>query len=328
MKEIEKEGYTFDFYVDGSAYGLRPKGVKLNELEGYDEEEFSKGGKTTKNFKKGDSITGYFNYNYTYNTYEPSFYGASLEVEGEVIEDDGVWVKIQWESPIDDVDTINKRVIQGMWLNEYAKGGAIKSGDWVTLKSTGKRHKVSRIINSGGKKQYDLIVSSKGGNVQTIVVDENEVEVPTTIYRTKFVAIPTTVKVEYKIGDRVKFSTKKGEETGEIKLYKYIPNTNKILYVIKTDSGWNANVYQDNVRLLSSNTSVTSKPIKKAKPISSGFLVGDKIEVKDAPNLVGKVSKIISADEIEAEIEDTLGIIMKVGLRTEMTFAPNELIKK
>jgi len=44
--EIEQLGYTFDFYVDGSAYGLRPIGVELNELEGY--EEYKKGG-TMKN---------------------------------------------------------------------------------------------------------------------------------------------------------------------------------------------------------------------------------------------------------------------------------------
>jgi len=45
-EEIEQLGYTFDFYVDGSAYGLRPVGVELNELEGY--EEYKKGG-TMKN---------------------------------------------------------------------------------------------------------------------------------------------------------------------------------------------------------------------------------------------------------------------------------------
>ncbi len=49
-QEIEKLGYTFEFYVDGSAYGLRPIGVNLNELEGYEDEEdddkMAKGGNT------------------------------------------------------------------------------------------------------------------------------------------------------------------------------------------------------------------------------------------------------------------------------------------
>lgn len=119
--ELGKIGYTFEFYLDGVAYGLRPENIELNQLKGY--EQFAKGGSTAKKFKKGETITGYFNYNYTYDSYEPSFYGASLEVEGEVINDDGEWVKIQWGNPIDQVDTINKRVIQGMWLSEYEQGG-------------------------------------------------------------------------------------------------------------------------------------------------------------------------------------------------------------
>lgn len=43
-KEIEKIGYTFEYYLDGQAYGLRPNNVPLNKLKGY--EEFAKGGKT------------------------------------------------------------------------------------------------------------------------------------------------------------------------------------------------------------------------------------------------------------------------------------------
>lgn len=43
LKEVEKKGYTFDYYLDGQAYGLRPIDVPLNQLKGY--EEFAKGGK-------------------------------------------------------------------------------------------------------------------------------------------------------------------------------------------------------------------------------------------------------------------------------------------
>lgn len=42
LKEVKKVGYTFDFYVDGQPYGLRPIDVKLNELKGY--EQFANGG--------------------------------------------------------------------------------------------------------------------------------------------------------------------------------------------------------------------------------------------------------------------------------------------
>jgi hypothetical protein len=40
--ELEKIGYTFEFYLDGVAYGLRPKNIELNQLKGY--EEFAEGG--------------------------------------------------------------------------------------------------------------------------------------------------------------------------------------------------------------------------------------------------------------------------------------------
>jgi hypothetical protein len=42
LKEVKKVGYTFDFYLDGQPYGLRPINVKLNELKGY--EQFANGG--------------------------------------------------------------------------------------------------------------------------------------------------------------------------------------------------------------------------------------------------------------------------------------------
>ena len=55
QKEVEKEGYTFDFYLDGSAFGLRPKGVSLNELEGYDN-EYGRGGYLYEVNKEGENL--------------------------------------------------------------------------------------------------------------------------------------------------------------------------------------------------------------------------------------------------------------------------------
>ena len=34
--EIEPLGYTFDYYLDAQPYGLRPIGMALEELEGYE----------------------------------------------------------------------------------------------------------------------------------------------------------------------------------------------------------------------------------------------------------------------------------------------------
>lgn len=53
QKDIEKLGYTFDSGLDNQPYGLRPIGVELNQLRGF--EDFSKGG-STKVYKYGGEI--------------------------------------------------------------------------------------------------------------------------------------------------------------------------------------------------------------------------------------------------------------------------------
>ena len=42
QEELEAEGYTFEFGLDATPYGLRPIGVNLNELVGYEDEENDK----------------------------------------------------------------------------------------------------------------------------------------------------------------------------------------------------------------------------------------------------------------------------------------------
>lgn len=42
LKLVRKNGYTFEYYLDGQAYGLRPKNVPLSDLKGY--EQMEKGG--------------------------------------------------------------------------------------------------------------------------------------------------------------------------------------------------------------------------------------------------------------------------------------------
>jgi len=36
-KEVESIGFTFDYYLDATPYGLRPIGVKLEQLEGFED---------------------------------------------------------------------------------------------------------------------------------------------------------------------------------------------------------------------------------------------------------------------------------------------------
>jgi len=42
LKECESKGYTFEFYLDGEAYALRPKNIPLSKVKGYI--EFARGG--------------------------------------------------------------------------------------------------------------------------------------------------------------------------------------------------------------------------------------------------------------------------------------------
>ena len=35
VNELENIGYTFEYWLDGESYGLRPINIKLEELEGY-----------------------------------------------------------------------------------------------------------------------------------------------------------------------------------------------------------------------------------------------------------------------------------------------------
>ena len=39
---VRKNGYTFEFYLDGQAYGLRPKNIALKNLKGYEDIGYNK----------------------------------------------------------------------------------------------------------------------------------------------------------------------------------------------------------------------------------------------------------------------------------------------
>lgn len=36
LQELEKIGYTFDYYLDAEPYGLRPSNIELEYLEGWE----------------------------------------------------------------------------------------------------------------------------------------------------------------------------------------------------------------------------------------------------------------------------------------------------
>ena len=60
LKELQarlenEAGYTFDYGLDATPYGLRPVGVKLSELEGYDD-EYAKGGEIFNDYFDIDKV--------------------------------------------------------------------------------------------------------------------------------------------------------------------------------------------------------------------------------------------------------------------------------
>ena len=36
--KVEKLGYTFEYYLDAEPYALRPIGIELNQIEGYEDD--------------------------------------------------------------------------------------------------------------------------------------------------------------------------------------------------------------------------------------------------------------------------------------------------
>jgi len=257
LTAVESIGYTFEYGLDGEAYGLRPKSIPLSQLQGYeDSEEFATGG------------------------------GVS---------------------------------------------SGIKSGDWVTLKSDGKRYKVKRVLSNN---MIEIVAGTK-----TLTVSINDVDTNVKFFRSKFVAVPSTIQVKFKVGDRVQFNTKKGiTEVGKVLLYKYIPTKNTIIYTIATDSGWKASVLQENLLPdgAKASTIVKAEKITGGLPpkapnkaqAKSALKAGDKIEIIGAPNLTGTVTKVLSStNEIEVLLSDSYGIAVKMGKSIPFTYNESKVNK-
>jgi len=81
LNEMEAVGYTFDYYLDNEPYGLRPVGVELSQLKGWEDsdddgEAFAKGGQV----KVGDTITSTTGVKVKVVEYDPLF-GGRVKVE-------------------------------------------------------------------------------------------------------------------------------------------------------------------------------------------------------------------------------------------------------
>jgi hypothetical protein len=111
LKEMELVGYTFDYGLDNEPYGLRPIGVSLNKLEGF--EEFAKGGEVKvvtyggKDFKYGDD-----------------FYKVKAKTNSEAIKKAKEMFVNDW---FEGKEKGKKQVLEMKFkVEEYAKGGSIE----------------------------------------------------------------------------------------------------------------------------------------------------------------------------------------------------------
>lgn len=117
LKELEQIGYTFDYYVDGQAYDLRPIGTKgKSEL--------------SSEFKNGGSVDDYF-WNYAYRFYmrdaslakrkkvKAEFIKKGLELDGKSPEHAYIVVSIVKPEELKYFNKIGDNAI------EYASGGGV-----------------------------------------------------------------------------------------------------------------------------------------------------------------------------------------------------------
>jgi len=418
LTAVESMGYTFEYGLDGEAYGLRPKNTPLSQLQGYeDSEEFATGGEvgfdddvfdatkldldnsiSSRVYYKGveNQINRLLKNNYksiydfdkngiewVYNNtrYEvkeedlmlelkealamrnrsvvdmirinnelpriESKYGQDVNFAKKMYQEakDFYQNKLRNEKAIKANDVLIDYLISRLKENKksFATGGGVSSGikvgDWVTLKSDGKRYKVKRVLSN------NMIEITAGA--KTLTVNISDVETNVKFFRSKFVPVPTNIEVKFKIGDRLKFNTKKGiTEVGKVLLYKYVPTQNTIIYTIATDSGWKASVLQENLSkeytsftIPSDNTpspapkQPTQKAVVKNTPPLTTFSipsieVGDKIEIIGSPNLTGTVTKVLSStNEAEVLLSDSTGMTIKKGKSVPFTFSTSKIKK-
>lgn len=103
QNELEQIGYTFDFYVDGDAYGLRPMNVKLSQLQGYeDEDEYARGGRMPNTKPIGTSLEDLHTATMSMGGYEEASDVSMTEFK------DGGEVERATKHEMEHSDTINK----------------------------------------------------------------------------------------------------------------------------------------------------------------------------------------------------------------------------
>jgi hypothetical protein len=145
LKEVQAIGYTFDYGLDNEPYGLRPVGVKLNELKGWEDmgegDEYAKGGGVGEEydlkvlsglsgFNNGKTINGLLESiglsNYRFNKYATQSQISKVKkslnylIKKGYVEESGLGYTIT-QSGAD--------YLRSFDYGSYAKGGAMAEGE-------------------------------------------------------------------------------------------------------------------------------------------------------------------------------------------------------
>lgn len=159
LNRLEAVGYTFSYGLDAEPFGLRPIGVNLNELEGYedepDDDKMATGGSV--GYIKGDKV-------YILENFSNNPYANSTKINGIVIDYKNPNVTVKFDNG--NTKTINQRFL---YKDKYATGGSI--GEELMGGQPGNSKPSGYTLIS--KKGNHIIVSEDGGKTKEKWVKNN-----------------------------------------------------------------------------------------------------------------------------------------------------------
>ena len=184
--EIYAVGYTFDSYLDNQPYGLRPIGVSLNELKGYEDmgEEYANGGgveyyknSTIRKGTFGDDDFNPMDLPVTYRVYDEN--GKVVGKTTSFNNSGAIAYKLGYKAKIVATDKSgNERVIQdGVSKGEQFAGGGISKKSVISeLKKLGYSNDNAEEIIEKHIDIYEINFDDKDTNARGIAlaIDEQE----------------------------------------------------------------------------------------------------------------------------------------------------------
>ena len=132
-KRVEKVGYTFDFGLDAQPYGLRPVNVKLDQLEGY-EDEYKQGGIMIKG--KGSRAKNAYNKEVDLYKWFIVDLEKKIAITGNEYKEDAIDALSDYDGD-KNFKIVSKSQLKKLGVDDptsewkYAKGGWLKDHNYV-----------------------------------------------------------------------------------------------------------------------------------------------------------------------------------------------------